>query len=77
MPRKKITAPAPASTLLKSAPVDEAGEANQHRESVKEQMRRAGYKIRVRIQEITDEYDNKIRDCTMRVDGMAMATQWV
>jgi hypothetical protein len=63
--------------LLKSAPVDEAGEANQHRESVKEQMRRAGYKIRVRIQEIADEYDNKIRDCTMRVDGMAMATQWV
>lgn len=62
---------------LRSTQVDEAGEANRHRECVKEQMRRAGYKIGVRIQEIIDEYDDKIRDCTMRVDGMAMATQWV
>lgn len=45
-------------------------------EDVKKQMRRVGQKIRDRIQAIIDEYDDKIRDCTMRVDGMAMATQW-
>lgn len=63
--------------LQRSAPPDEVEETDWHAESVKEQMRRSGYKIRVRIQEIIDEYDDKIRDCTMRVDGMAMATQWV
>lgn len=40
-------------------------------------MQRIGIKIRNRISEIIKEYDDKIRDCTMRVDGMAMATQWV
>jgi len=45
-------------------------------EDVKKQMRRVGQKIKDRIQAIIDEYDDKIRDCTMRVDGMAMATQW-
>lgn len=43
----------------------------------KTHLRRVGVKIRDRVQEIIDEYDAKIRDCTMRVDGMAMATQWV
>ncbi|KAF2134965.1 hypothetical protein P153DRAFT_362675 [Dothidotthia symphoricarpi CBS 119687] len=41
-----------------------------------EQMRTVGEKIRIRLAAIRDEYDEKIRDCTMRVDGMAMATQW-
>lgn len=40
-------------------------------------LRRTGIKIRDRLSEIIKEYDDKIRDCTMRVDGMAMATQWV
>lgn len=39
--------------------------------------KRVSIKIRNRISEIIKEYDDKIRDCTMRVDGMAMATQWV
>jgi hypothetical protein len=34
-------------------------------------------KIKNRLHAIIDNYDEKIRDCTMRVDGMAMATQWV
>jgi hypothetical protein len=46
-------------------------------EYAKQQMRKFGHKIKDRIQAIIDEYDDKIRDCTMRVDGMAMATQWV
>lgn len=33
-------------------------------------------KIRKRIQSIREEYEDWTRDCTMRVDGMAMATQW-
>jgi hypothetical protein len=40
-------------------------------------MKRVSIKIRNRLSEIIKEYDDKIRDCTMRVDGMAMATQWV
>ncbi|TVY23264.1 hypothetical protein LHYA1_G007945 [Lachnellula hyalina] len=40
------------------------------------QMRRVGGRIKDRLQAIIDEYEDKIRDCTMRVDGMAMATQW-
>jgi hypothetical protein len=34
-------------------------------------------KIKTRLTAICDEYDEKIRDCTMRLDGMAIATQWV
>jgi hypothetical protein len=34
-------------------------------------------KIRTRLNAIYQEYEESIRDCTMRVDGMAMATQWV
>lgn len=45
-------------------------------EEKSEKLRRTGHKIKDRIQGIIDEYDDKIRDCTMRVDGMAMATQW-
>ncbi|KAM5341701.1 hypothetical protein ACJ41O_014732 [Fusarium nematophilum] len=41
-----------------------------------ERMRRAGQRIKDRVREIIDEYQDKIRDCGMRVDGMAMATQW-
>lgn len=40
-------------------------------------MHRTTGKIKARLEAIRDEYDEKIRDCTMRVDGMAMATQWV
>lgn len=46
-------------------------------DEIKEEMRRIGYKIHGRIRDIMDEYEDRIRDCTMRVDGMAMATQWV
>lgn len=41
------------------------------------QMQKVGKKIEARLTDIEDEYDEMIRDCTMRVDGMAMATQWV
>jgi hypothetical protein len=41
------------------------------------QMQKVGMKIISRIAAICDEYEEKIRDCTVRVDGMAMATQWV
>lgn len=41
------------------------------------QMKKTSEKITARINAIVEEYDEKIRECTMRVDGMAMATQWV
>jgi hypothetical protein len=34
-------------------------------------------KIKARLDTMQYEYEEKIRDCTMRIDGMAMATQWV
>ncbi|ETS88087.1 hypothetical protein PFICI_01915 [Pestalotiopsis fici W106-1] len=41
-----------------------------------EKRKATGYKIASRIRALIEEYDDKIRDCTMRIDGMAMATQW-
>jgi len=49
---------------------------NYKLEQSKKGMRKAGRKIKDRLQAIIDEYEEKIRDCTMRLDGMAMATQW-
>jgi len=37
----------------------------------------AGVRMKNRLLTLVDEYEEKIRDCSMRVDGMAMATQWV
>lgn len=41
------------------------------------QIYETGFKIRSRIQGLLREYDDLIRDCSMRIDGMSMATQWV
>lgn len=41
------------------------------------QLRKMNRKILERLEHIIEEYDDKIRDCTMRLDGMAMSTQWV
>jgi hypothetical protein len=41
------------------------------------EMRIVGQRIGARLGAIREDYDEKIRDCDMRVDGMAMATQWV
>ncbi|KAF2003563.1 hypothetical protein P154DRAFT_573160 [Amniculicola lignicola CBS 123094] len=41
-----------------------------------EKIRDTGDKIENRLMSLRDEYDDRIRDCTLRVDGMAMATQW-
>lgn len=41
------------------------------------QIRKMNFKVQDRLEHIIEEYDDKIRDCTMRLDGMAMATQWV
>lgn len=40
-------------------------------------MRNIGDMIKARLISIRDDYEEKIRDCNMRVDGMAMSTQWV
>jgi hypothetical protein len=42
-----------------------------------ERMRLLGHKFQSRLDVIRDDYDEKVRDCTMRTEGMAMATQWV
>jgi hypothetical protein len=49
----------------------------EYTEDQLDKLRDTGFKIDSRLMSIRDEYDDKIRDCTMRVDGMAMSTQWV
>ncbi|KAH7128293.1 hypothetical protein B0J11DRAFT_578520 [Dendryphion nanum] len=41
-----------------------------------QEMQEVGIKFQARLDAIRDEYEEKLRDCTMRLDGMAMATQW-
>jgi len=43
----------------------------------RQHLRRIGSKFAARGSEIKDEYSDKIRDCKMRLEGMAMASQWV
>jgi hypothetical protein len=52
---------------------------HDHRDGLNwnDHMRGVGEKIKGRLSAIIEDYDEKIRDCNMRVDGMAMATQWV
>lgn len=40
-------------------------------------IQQAGIRMKDRLITLIDEYDDMIRDCTMRVDNMAMSTQWV
>lgn len=51
-------------------------EFSNHHEHL-EKIKSTGYKIKSRIRALKEEYDEKIRDCEMRIEGMAMATQWV
>lgn len=67
----------PDDTQSSSLAKDDGLKKEECVDASEEHLRRVGVKIRDRVQEIIDEYDAKIRDCTMRVDGMAMATQWV
>jgi hypothetical protein len=41
------------------------------------QMRRHGVKIKARLQQIANEYDEKIRECNGYIDGMSFTTQVV
>jgi len=40
-------------------------------------MHRTGCLIKDRLRAIVEEFDEMIDDCSMRVDGMTIATQWV
>ncbi|KAH4265087.1 hypothetical protein HBH64_008030 [Parastagonospora nodorum] len=58
--------------------IDYPLQIHDHRDGLNwnDHMRGVGEKIKVRLSAIVDDYDEKIRDCNMRVDGMAIATQW-
>ena len=40
-------------------------------------IKKAGTRMKDRLLDLMDEYDEEIRDCLVRVEGMEMATQWV
>jgi hypothetical protein len=46
-------------------------------EKSKERMRQTGARIRDRLEEIMCDYNEKIRECTMILGGMSLATQMV
>ncbi|KAF6806621.1 hypothetical protein CPLU01_15887 [Colletotrichum plurivorum] len=56
-----------------SGPSGFYGDGRAQEQSVK--RRRVCLRIRDRLRRIIHEYDGSIRECSMRVDGMAMATQ--
>jgi hypothetical protein len=41
------------------------------------EMKRTGVMIKDRLHTLIEEFEEKIEECSMRVDGMAIATQWV
>jgi hypothetical protein len=41
------------------------------------QLKRTGLLIKDRLRALLEEYDEKIEECSMRVAGMTIATQWV
>lgn len=53
-----------------------SGEATRSNANV-QQFHEAGARIRKRLQELVDEYDEYIRECTHIMDGMTLATQLV
>ncbi|KAI1774288.1 hypothetical protein F4818DRAFT_419474 [Hypoxylon cercidicola] len=70
---------APPEICRQKVPRDSAVEFGDRRDDGewhKLEMRRIGAKVNDRLQAIIEEYEDKIRECTMRIDGMAMATQW-
>jgi len=50
---------------------------HDHEATYQDVVQQASMRMEDRITAIIGEYDDKIRQCTMEVDGMAMATQWV
>jgi hypothetical protein len=49
----------------------------KHPKTNHSQINRTSIMIKDRLQVIIEEYDEKIEECSMRVDGMTIATQWV
>ena len=49
----------------------------QNEEKFKEKMRQTGARIKCRLEEIICDYNEKIRECTMILGGMSLATQMV
>lgn len=41
------------------------------------QLQKTGFLIKDRLKALLEEYDEKIEECSMRVAGMTIATQWV
>lgn len=79
---------APQSTCeVNMTPEIDTGKEDNHILSLKERkeiqegfeptVKVTGRRIKTRLEAIKDEYEDWVRDCSMRVDGMAMATQWV
>lgn len=46
-------------------------------ETIDNDLLNIGRLIKDRLKALIEEFEEKVEECTMRVDGMAMATQWV
>ncbi|KAK3378009.1 hypothetical protein B0H63DRAFT_525268 [Podospora didyma] len=52
------------------------GEVLQAEIKHRQETLKVGMSLKDRLVAICDEYEDRVRDCTMRVEGMAMTTQW-
>ena len=50
---------------------------NKDEDYHRQEMRKVGEKIQKRIMAIREEYNDRIGDCTMRLNGVETATNWV
>ena len=55
---------------------DSNGETDENHR-IRMLMRDSGTRIKERLQEFVDEYEERIRDCATTLDGMVLATQLV
>ena len=54
----------------------DASKREENKTSFTSIMRNTSLKITQRLIALRDDYEDRIQDCSMRVEGMAMATQW-
>jgi hypothetical protein len=74
---QRYTVPDSAYNSRQNTLTDEPCSINDDEARYHDALQQASMRMKDRLTSLIAEYDDKIRHCTMEVDGMAMATQWV
>ena len=65
------------NTMSDRMPVNLPLLSEKEMDARRNRVRQTGGRIAARLREIRDENEDRIRECKMRLEGMAMASQWV